>query len=197
MRFAPRFRPEDGDEFFQTAQPGLVPAAAPGTLLSVRARGLHHALRDAISFTWGVGTHGACPTLREFDPCCGTARISVGLGRRFYSWASPGGRLCAQDVPAPGGGAEPDRGTGDGGGCGFVQTTWGDPGWIIATSDHILRANLCMASAPCAATHWYDRVQMAPCYADTRLWKLAPSKVSASAFPMAGIGIGTFDAVHP
>ena len=61
---------------------------------------------------------------------------------------------------------------GPGTACGFVETTWSDPDWVVATSDRILRANLCTASDPCDPTAWYDRVETAPCYPENRFFQV-------------------------
>jgi hypothetical protein len=64
----------------------------------------------------------------------------------------------------------------------FVETIYGDPCWILATSDIILRANTC------EPTDWYDNV-FNPCGNwPTRYWKLATDLETGRAFPMSVLG---------
>lgn len=76
--------------------------------------------------------------------------------------------------------------------CGLVETSLSDPDWVLATSDWILRDDLCVASAPCLSTAWYENV-FAPCYNGVRYFKLASGAGSGWAFTMASLGAGTFD----
>ncbi|MCP4662179.1 MAG: hypothetical protein GY856_42795 [bacterium] len=80
--------------------------------------------------------------------------------------------------------------------CGLVETIWADPDWILATSDRILRANLCLASEPCDETAWYDQVESPPCYPENRFFKFENDAMVANAFPMSALGQGTFDGLY-
>lgn len=70
---------------------------------------------------------------------------------------------------------------------GFVMTTHNDPEWVVAVSTAILRRDLCVASPPCDAALWYERVDQTPCYNDTMFYKLDVGFTSASAFPLSGL----------
>ncbi|MBM4369110.1 MAG: hypothetical protein FJ102_23050 [Deltaproteobacteria bacterium] len=108
--------------------------------------------------------------------------------------ASPRG--AAQSTPAsPDGvpGAPAGAGLGTGGvTCGFVETTWSDPDWVLATSDYILRSTDCVAECEVSPFSWFDQVEAAPCYS-TRFWKLEEDSTIGNAFPMSALGVGTFD----
>lgn len=83
--------------------------------------------------------------------------------------------------------------------CGLVQTSWTDPEWIIATSHHILRANICVVPGDPAPTEWYDRIMATPCYpSTTKCWKFAPDATYATVSPMwALVSPGTtFDGLY-
>ncbi|MCP3959892.1 MAG: hypothetical protein GY719_18770 [bacterium] len=79
--------------------------------------------------------------------------------------------------------------------CGLIETNAADPDWILATSDRILRANLCVASSPCSPNAWYDR-PFNPCYPDNRFWKLEEDSGTAFAYPLAALGVGSFDGLY-
>ncbi len=76
--------------------------------------------------------------------------------------------------------------------CGLIETSLSDPDWVLATSDWILRDDLCVASEPCESSGWYENV-LSPCYNGVRYFKLAPGSGSGWAFTMASLGTGTFD----
>lgn len=88
--------------------------------------------------------------------------------------------------------------------CGLVETTFGDPDWILATSDHILRASTCIFTSticPGRETNWYDKIQQTPCYPDTKAWKFATETETGkgnagAAFTMGTLGVGTFDGLY-
>lgn len=98
------------------------------------------------------------------------------------------------DEPYDPNGSAPEA-TASGSICGLVQTNSTDPDWILMASDRILRANVCVASGPCCPTGWFDRINN-PCYTQNSFWKLAPGAAAGSAFPMAGLGQGTFDGLY-
>ena len=101
----------------------------------------------------------------------------------------------AQETPFSGAGSEEALASADVNECGLVETTPTDPDWIMATSDRILRANLCLASSPCSPTSWYDR-PFNPCYPENRFWKLEEDSGTAFAYPLAALGVGTFDGLY-
>jgi hypothetical protein len=81
--------------------------------------------------------------------------------------------------------------------CGLVETTFDDPDWVMATSDRILRLNLCLASSTCfgSAQSWYD-TPFKPCYADNRFWKFDQDSKIAFAYPLQALGVGSFDSLY-
>lgn len=79
--------------------------------------------------------------------------------------------------------------------CGLVKTTSDDDDWLIATSDRILRLSLCVASPPCASTAWYD-TPFNPCYSENRYWKFQDGVGTAFAYPLAAMGVGSFDSLY-
>ena len=112
----------------------------------------------------------------------------------FVVWALARPAMAEETPFDPGGGTSDLRSAGNV--TGLEQTTWSDPDWVLATSDLILQANLCIASPPCCTTCWYDRVNSEPCYWDTLLWKFSDELESACAFPMGSLGEGTFDGLY-
>ncbi|MEM7309096.1 MAG: hypothetical protein AAF682_20600 [Planctomycetota bacterium] len=92
----------------------------------------------------------------------------------------------------------PNRAFGGVGVSGLIETTFADPDWVLASSDVILRADLCAATLPCEPSSWYDRVEDTPCYPElTRYWKLDPLAAGqASAFTLAGLGVGGLDGLY-
>ncbi len=79
--------------------------------------------------------------------------------------------------------------------CGLVETTFDDPDWVMATSDRLLRLSLCIASSPCSPTNWYDN-PFEPCYNDNRFWKFDQDANIAFAYPLASLGVGSFDSLY-
>jgi hypothetical protein len=80
--------------------------------------------------------------------------------------------------------------------CGFVETTWSDKKWVLATSDHILRKSTCESLEGCAPDSWFDRINGPSCHGQTRYFKFEQGKKGAAAFTMAALGVGTFDGVY-
>jgi Transglutaminase-like superfamily/Transglutaminase family len=101
----------------------------------------------------------------------------------------------AQDVSPFTGAATNSSGKLETQACGLIETTVSDPDWVMATSDRILRLNLCKASSPCAETQWYDSV-FSPCYADNRFWKFPKDVETAFAYPLDALGVGSFDSLY-
>lgn len=79
--------------------------------------------------------------------------------------------------------------------CGLVETTWDDPDWAMVTSDHILRSHDCIAECASCPTCWYNQ-PFDPCYSTNRYWKFQENSGTAFAFPMAALGVGTFDGLY-
>jgi len=79
--------------------------------------------------------------------------------------------------------------------CGLVETTSDDDDWLIVTSDSILRLSLCVASPPCASTSWYN-TPFNPCYSTNRYWKFQDGVGTAFAYPLAAMGVGSFDSLY-
>ncbi len=89
----------------------------------------------------------------------------------------------------------PARASGPANACGLVETTFDDPDWVLVASDLILRSNLCVAPTAECPTCWYDRV-FNPCHVDNRYWKVQPDSGSAFVYPMAELGVGSFDGLY-
>jgi hypothetical protein len=79
--------------------------------------------------------------------------------------------------------------------CGLIETSWTDPDWVMVTSDRILRSHDCIAECAECPECWYD-LPFQPCYPENRYWKFEENSGSAYAFPMAALGIGTFDGLY-
>jgi hypothetical protein len=69
--------------------------------------------------------------------------------------------------------------------CGFVETSFTDPKWVMVTSGRILRANLCLDSCNKPS---YDR-WTSPCDAGTRFWKFLPDEYGAWAYPIKQLAL--------
>lgn len=79
---------------------------------------------------------------------------------------------------------------------GLMPTTAGDPDWVLAVSDLILRQDLCVASFPCQPDAWYERLNPSPCYDRTRYYKLAPGAATAAAYPIGALAPFGVDSIH-
>jgi cysteine-rich repeat protein len=76
---------------------------------------------------------------------------------------------------------------------GFIEVPWDDPDWVVATSDKILRDDVCVSPCQEHPNAWYDRVEGPACSSLTHYWKLPEGVSSVTVCPLAPLGQGTFD----